>query len=1349
MATTRRDIELLISAKETTGRSFSQVTSNIEALNRKIAEQIGQAERGEISLQDLRKSQEALAQAGRDLSAIQGQIDGFNKLVASQDKTAAAYDKAKADLLAFKTELESVEKVSASQENKLQRLENAVTRTSAAYEKNKVDLANQSAALERAGIETKALDAAQAGVVNSARQIGAGLVQVNTAIDGYAMNVANARTQQAALNAQTGFERKIAEAQQLGNASKFVQLFGDAIQTVAVADNQLAALTGFRAVGQMASEAANDMTRFAAAGREMGTSSSAVAAGLRAIIDPAGEALRTLSGVEAAIESADAQAAAGTKNVGALSDAYNNLAAASAAIIRQGGLVDGFRQQEAAVASAKGEFAAAQAEVTRLGQAMASADVPTEKLARSLTEAQAKLESTARAVNNEETKLAALSRELKAADINTAALAAEQARLETAATRVATSMDGINTTLGRGGRATNGLFGLKPNDLANLSFQLNDIFVSLASGQNPFIVLIQQGSQIGQIFPGIISTVARFALAWAPVLAIVGVVGAAFKSLYDDSARLKQATEDLASSPMGANLDPQKFADAQEKLESMGASAEKAREVLLKLSEEGFNQDQLNAYSVAAQQLSERLGGEVTEAAELFINVQKGGIETVYELAEKTNDLTQADLDHAEALFEAGKAAEARQYVLDRVAEKNAEIARLTQSSWTPAVNNLKTAWQNFTGWLSSTFSGVLDSIIGQVKTAIAAFTFLTALLAGKGVAGAKADAATAFFGPAPSKGNTRGATDQQIRDRQYTRQLEEQYNTSKDMTREQRIQLAMSKARNDAQAAGVSKAVEDLAVAKARTQEESKLAREGAAAGRKAGAAARRADAARRRAAAQARAAENKRDSVSGTLTGQLRSLTRDSARGSSATLEDRLGAVDEKYEKIFDTIKKMRALGLTVAGDGTSLEAVEARVKAAKVVLQSQEGVKYFEEQIKDLTDERKEAVESIVDAQKRGALSAQGAFEAAQAANDRISPQIVKAAQEALGLAQSLAGANPSPEIVSMISRLERLTRGERTNDIANDVLQGAFTAQESKFNSMLSDRNGLVSAYNDLKEIGLKTDTEVRQLTAQAYSTSAPLIQAQIDKMRETLLVMSQTEDKLTGLPMLSAMAYDTWIAKLDAVQAGLVNTDARIAQVNAAAEQGIAQGVTNAFTTAAGAIAGLINGTKSWGEAFQDIGAGVIGILTSILDSVAQVLLQMIALKIAKSIIGGATGGFGSLFFHDGGIVGKQGGSHKRVSGGSGSWAGAPKFHGGGGLGLKNDEYKAVLKRGEEVLTEDDPRHANNLRGANDSANQAPSFQSVLLFDPEEIPRAMQSRSGVRSFLQMAKANKSTLKQILS
>jgi len=41
---------------------------------------------------------------------------------------------------------------------------------------------------------------------------------------------------------------------------------------------------------------------------------------------------------------------------------------------------------------------------------------------------------------------------------------------------------------------------LSSHEMANLSFQANDVIVALASGQRPFQVLVQQGAQIGQVF---------------------------------------------------------------------------------------------------------------------------------------------------------------------------------------------------------------------------------------------------------------------------------------------------------------------------------------------------------------------------------------------------------------------------------------------------------------------------------------------------------------------------------------------------------------------------------------------------------------------------------------------------------------------------------------------------------------------------------------------------------------------------------------------------------------------------------------------------------------------------------
>lgn len=1341
MATTRRDIELLISAKETTGRSFKQVTANIDALNAKIGDQIAAAERGEVSLQELRQTQEQLAQAGRDLSNIQGQIDAYNRLVATSDKVGAAAEKAKNDLAALKEQVEQAGEATARQEQKMQRLENAVTRTSAAVEKNKADLTQQVAVLERAGIATDQLETAQASVVNTARQIGTGLSQVNAAVDGYAANVAEARTAEQQLAAQQGFERKIAEAQRLGQASRFVQLFADAIKTVKTEENQLAALTGFRAVGQMAAEASRDMSRFVEVGQQMSVSNSQVAAGLRALVDPGQAALQTLSGVEAAIEKADTAAQEGVKNVGLLNDAYNQLSASAAALLRQGSLVDQFQDQATATDAARAQFEQAQAEVQKFGAAMGQADEPTEQLANSLRQAEARLETTGRELSKEEAKLGQLSRELKQAGINTADLAGEQARLEAAATKVNGTMERVNTTLGRGGRRTTGLFGLKPNDLANLNFQIQDIFVSLQSGQNPLTVLIQQGSQISQIFPGLISTIAKLTLRFFPLIAVVAAVGAAMVELATDAARLKQAQEDLAAAPLGEGIDVQRFADAQEKLEGVAENAEDARKAMLLLVEEGFDTDAIERYSEAAADLAERLGIDLVEATELLVSVQQGGIDAVYDLTEKTNDLTQADLDHAEALFEAGRAGEARQYILDKVAERNAQIAAATESVWTPAVENLKTAWENFTGFLSRTFAPTIDWLKEKMDNFVLGLTYMTALLAGKGREGALADAQRVYNrqrGLTPAA--PRGASDQQIRDRRFAAELDEELDSTRELTNQERLRRAEIEARRRAQKEGVSQALEDRAVTQAIAAEQRKINQE-AQKGR------RRSNAASNRAARAAAAEQRRREQALRQLEGQLRQLNRAAFAGVSATLEERLSAIDEKYESIAESLQKVRDLGLTETADGVSLTDIEAQVEATKARLKAEEQIKFYQEQAALLDQQRTAELERITDAQTRGAITTAEAMTQAEEVVSRLSPQIVNAAQQALTVARALAGTNPSPEMVSWIASLERIISGEATNRTVADIGLAGLDAASARLNTLLQERDDLVRSYQVLNELGLQTDAETRQLTAEAYARQAASIEPVLAQLREQVELLHNTIDPLTGLPVITETAYNAWLAKIEAVNAGLAQIDPRLQQVNAAVSGAIQQGVVTAFNTIANSIVGVIAGTESFGEALENLGRTALSIFGSILDSIAQVLIQMVALQIAKSILGAGSGGLGFLF-HDGGVVGGRGASRQSRTN-MGSWWGAPKFHGGGGLGLRPDEYKAVLQRGEEVLTEDDPRHIRNIgKGGNDNGGGGQSLKQVLLLDPALVPNAMRSRSGQKSILTVIRDNAETIKQVL-
>ncbi|QIG66671.1 tail tape measure protein [Rhizobium phage RHph_TM16] len=98
--------------------------------------------------------------------------------------------------------------------------------------------------------------------------------------------------------------------------------------------------------------------------------------------------------------------------------------------------------------------------------------------------------------------------------------------------------------------------------------------------------------------------------------------------------------------------------------------------------------------------------------------------------------------------------------------------------------------------------------------------------------------------------------------------------------------------------------------------------------------------------------------------------------------------------------------------------------------------------------------------------------------------------------------------------------------------------------------------------------------------------------------------------------------------------------------------------------------------------FAGLGQGLAGLFSSIGGSLGGGAGQ--GLGILGSL-------FSFMFHHNGGLAGQG-----TPGIGFGSWSGVRKFHTGGGDGLNQDEYRAVLKQGERVLTEDDDNRTQKL-----------------------------------------------------
>ncbi|MBJ2240583.1 phage tail tape measure protein [Pseudomonas sp. MF6768] len=173
----------------------------------------------------------------------------------------------------------------------------------------------------------------------------------------------------------------------------------------------------------------------------------------------------------------------------------------------------------------------------------------------------------------------------------------------------------------------------------------------------------------------------------------------------------------------------------------------------------------------------------------------------------------------------------------------------------------------------------------------------------------------------------------------------------------------------------------------------------------------------------------------------------------------------------------------------------------------------------------------------------------------------------------------------------------------------------------------------------------------------------------------------------------------------------------------------------------GLFTDFISGTKSAKDAFADFAQGV---LTEVSKIIAKLLIQLAIQSMLSAYTGGASAGAGSLM----GILGNLGGSA----------GGLPKFHTGGiigqmpNLGLTKDEALIIGKKGEEVLTENSPRHRDNYGKGGRSGDGGQSYQQPRvtinnMIDAPSIASALEGPEGERVFMNFMRANRAELKNL--
>jgi tape measure domain-containing protein len=195
----------------------------------------------------------------------------------------------------------------------------------------------------------------------------------------------------------------------------------------------------------------------------------------------------------------------------------------------------------------------------------------------------------------------------------------------------------------------------------------------------------------------------------------------------------------------------------------------------------------------------------------------------------------------------------------------------------------------------------------------------------------------------------------------------------------------------------------------------------------------------------------------------------------------------------------------------------------------------------------------------------------------------------------------------------------------------------------------------------------------------------------------------------------------------------------------------ADGLVGAFDSFAQAVANGANAFQALGQAFLQFAA-------DFLRQIATMILQQMILNALAGIggpIGTAAQGLGGIAKvvtgHTGGLVGSTaigGGNMSRQV--SFDWVGnITRYHSGGIAGLRPDEVPAVLKKNEEVLTEQDPRHRFNS-GADKSSGPTGGqpIKQVLVLDQRDLSNAVASSHGEKVVITHIKNNAQTIRKML-
>ncbi|MFK7090485.1 phage tail tape measure protein [Chromobacterium violaceum] len=245
--------------------------------------------------------------------------------------------------------------------------------------------------------------------------------------------------------------------------------------------------------------------------------------------------------------------------------------------------------------------------------------------------------------------------------------------------------------------------GQMSNAMRMLPAQFTDIAVSLASGQSPITVFLQQGGQIKDMFGSagtalramggyVIGLINPFTLATAAIVA----TGYAAFSAHKETRQLAMT---LAMTSNAAGLTAESFRSMAETVAmSSNTSLGSSRDTMMALIGSGkLAGETLKNIATSAQVFAEVTGEKGAKAAKDFEDAISGDVKKLAEMNERFGFLTAAQFEHIAALKEAGREEQAKYdasvIISQHFAEVSLQSLGVIEKAWVSLINKVGSYW--------------------------------------------------------------------------------------------------------------------------------------------------------------------------------------------------------------------------------------------------------------------------------------------------------------------------------------------------------------------------------------------------------------------------------------------------------------------------------------------------------------------------------------------------------------------------------------------------------------------------------------------------------------------------------